>query len=184
MKNILFFCQFTLCFFVFQTLGIFWASYSAASLLVSDSYKEKKPLLIYPIFLLYIYFFSLYSGVWLSRVLLSSSILLYFISDHSPRSLYNARCISFAWPAHAKILKSLTSCLSHRKGTYVTGQITSLYSNMSCCNAGVPNPSLTMYPFSISTDEHVPLNFLTTKMLSEITNIHWIFIRTFIFVEL
>nr|CAB3267826.1 protein YIPF4-like [Phallusia mammillata] len=51
-----------LAFFV-RTFGIFWASFSAASLLVNDSYKEKKPLLIYPIFLLYVYFFSLYSGV-------------------------------------------------------------------------------------------------------------------------
>uniref|UniRef100_H2Z284 Protein YIPF n=2 Tax=Ciona savignyi TaxID=51511 RepID=H2Z284_CIOSA len=49
--------------FIIRTLGIFWASYSAASLIVNDSYKEKKPLLTYPIFLLYVYFFSLYSGV-------------------------------------------------------------------------------------------------------------------------
>jgi len=28
---------------------------------------------------------------------------------------------------------------------------------------GVPNLSLTMYPFSIPTDEHVPLKFLMTK---------------------
>jgi len=33
---------------------------------------------------------------------------------------------------------------------------------------GVPNLFLTMYPFSISTDEYVPLNFLTTKRLSKI----------------
>jgi len=37
---------------------------------------------------------------------------------------------------------------------------------------GVPNLFLTMYPFSISTDEYVPLNFLTTKRLSKITKIH------------
>ncbi|XP_027032451.1 protein YIPF4 [Tachysurus fulvidraco] len=43
--------------------GVFWAAYSAASLLVSDEFKTKKPLLIYPIFLLYIYFLSLYTGV-------------------------------------------------------------------------------------------------------------------------
>nr|XP_002127647.1 protein YIPF4-like [Ciona intestinalis] len=49
--------------FIVRTLGIFWAAYSAGSLLVDDAYKQKKPLLIYPIFLLYIYFFSLYSGV-------------------------------------------------------------------------------------------------------------------------
>jgi len=29
--------------------------------------------------------------------------------------------------------------------------------------SGVPNLSLTMYPFSISTDENVPLKFLMTK---------------------
>uniref|UniRef100_A0A673BEJ9 Protein YIPF n=1 Tax=Sphaeramia orbicularis TaxID=375764 RepID=A0A673BEJ9_9TELE len=49
--------------FVFQLFGVFWAAYSAASLLVGDEFKTKKPLLIYPIFLLYIYFLSLYTGV-------------------------------------------------------------------------------------------------------------------------
>jgi len=48
---------------IFRILGIFWASYSAASLIVDESYKSKKPMLIYPIFLLYVYFFSLYHGV-------------------------------------------------------------------------------------------------------------------------
>jgi len=37
---------------------------------------------------------------------------------------------------------------------------------------GVPKLFLTMYPFSISTDEYVPLNFVMTKRLSEITKIH------------
>jgi len=37
---------------------------------------------------------------------------------------------------------------------------------------GVPNLFLTMCPFSISTDEYVPLNFLATKRLSIITKIH------------
>ncbi|XP_061767080.1 protein YIPF4 isoform X1 [Nerophis ophidion] len=46
-----------------QLFGVFWAAYSAASLLVGDEFKTKKPLLIYPIFLLYIYFLSLYTGV-------------------------------------------------------------------------------------------------------------------------
>jgi len=32
----------------------------------------------------------------------------------------------------------------------------------------VPNLSLTMYPFSISTDEHIPLKFVMTKKLGEI----------------
>lgn len=48
---------------IFQLFGVFWAAYSAASLLVGDEFKTKKPLLIYPIFLLYIYFLSLYTGV-------------------------------------------------------------------------------------------------------------------------
>ncbi|MBN3273533.1 YIPF4 protein, partial [Polyodon spathula] len=46
-----------------KLFGVFWAAYSAASLLVGDEFKTKKPLLIYPIFLLYIYFLSLYTGV-------------------------------------------------------------------------------------------------------------------------
>ncbi|XP_008567370.1 PREDICTED: protein YIPF4 [Galeopterus variegatus] len=46
-----------------KLFGVFWAAYSAASLLVSEEFKTKKPLLIYPIFLLYIYFLSLYTGV-------------------------------------------------------------------------------------------------------------------------
>lgn len=48
---------------LFQLFGVFWAAYSAASLLVGDEFKTKKPLLIYPVFLLYIYFLSLYTGV-------------------------------------------------------------------------------------------------------------------------
>lgn len=52
----------TVCF-LFQLFGVFWAAYSAASLLVGEEFKTKKPLLIYPIFLLYIYFLSLYTGV-------------------------------------------------------------------------------------------------------------------------
>ncbi|CAL1578490.1 unnamed protein product [Knipowitschia caucasica] len=48
---------------VVKLSGVFWAAYSAASLLVGDEFKTKKPLLIYPIFLLYIYFLSLYTGV-------------------------------------------------------------------------------------------------------------------------
>lgn len=49
---------------VLKLLGVFWAAYSAASLLVGEEFKTKKPLLVYPIFLLYIYFLSLYTGVW------------------------------------------------------------------------------------------------------------------------
>jgi len=43
--------------------GIVWATFSAGSLLCVDELVEKRPLLLYPIFLLYIYMFSLYSGV-------------------------------------------------------------------------------------------------------------------------
>jgi len=45
---------------------------------------------------------------------------------------------------------------------------------------GVPNISLTMHPFSISTEEHVPLNFLKTKRPSEITKIHIIINRSYL----
>ncbi|XP_059170770.1 protein YIPF4-like isoform X2 [Physella acuta] len=46
----------------FKLLGVFWASYSAGSLLCVQELQHKKPLLLYPIFLLYIYFLSLYTG--------------------------------------------------------------------------------------------------------------------------
>ena len=39
-----------------------WASYSAGSLLAKEELRHKKPLLLYPIFLLYIYLLSLYTG--------------------------------------------------------------------------------------------------------------------------
>jgi len=39
-------------------------------------------------------------------------------------------------------------------------------------SAGVTNLPLTMYPFRISTDEHVPLKYFITKRLSRITEIH------------
>jgi len=39
----------------------------------------------------------------------------------------------------------------------------------SSFKAGVPNLSFAMYPFSILTDEHVPLKSLMTKRLSTIT---------------
>jgi len=37
---------------------------------------------------------------------------------------------------------------------------------------GVIKLSLAMYPFSISTDEHVPLKFLMTKRLWKITRLY------------
>jgi len=36
--------------------------------------------------------------------------------------------------------------------------------------AGASNPSLNIYPFSISIDEHVPLKFAMTKSLSKLQN--------------
>ncbi|CAB3398875.1 unnamed protein product [Caenorhabditis bovis] len=47
-------------------LGIFgtvWSVYSAGTLLCVDELQTKKPLVVYPVFLLYTYFYSLYSGV-------------------------------------------------------------------------------------------------------------------------
>lgn len=46
-----------------KALGLLWSTYSAATLLCVQELQHKKPLLLYPIFLLYIYFLSLYSGV-------------------------------------------------------------------------------------------------------------------------
>lgn len=47
---------------IFKILGVAWASYSAGSLLVPEELTSKRSLLFYPIFLLFIYFFSLYTG--------------------------------------------------------------------------------------------------------------------------
>uniref|UniRef100_A0A224YZ74 Protein YIPF n=1 Tax=Rhipicephalus zambeziensis TaxID=60191 RepID=A0A224YZ74_9ACAR len=47
----------------FKLLGVLWATYSAGSLLCVQELQNKRPLLLYPVFLLYVYFFSLYSGV-------------------------------------------------------------------------------------------------------------------------
>ncbi|XP_005100996.1 protein YIPF4 [Aplysia californica] len=46
----------------FKLLGVVWAAYSAGSLLCVQELQHKKPLLLYPIFLLYVYFLSLYTG--------------------------------------------------------------------------------------------------------------------------
>jgi len=46
-----------------QFVGILWASYSAGSLLISSNVQSKRVLLVYPIFLLYVYFVTLASGV-------------------------------------------------------------------------------------------------------------------------
>lgn len=42
--------------------GVVWGAYGAASLLAIEELSKKRILLIYPIFLLYVYLFSLYSG--------------------------------------------------------------------------------------------------------------------------
>lgn len=47
---------------VFKVLGVVWASYSAGSLLVPEEVTSKRALLFYPILLLFVYFFSLYTG--------------------------------------------------------------------------------------------------------------------------
>lgn len=49
--------------FLFQIFGVVWAVYSAGTLLCMEELRQKRTLLLYPIFLLYIYFFSLYTGV-------------------------------------------------------------------------------------------------------------------------
>lgn len=46
-----------------RLFGVMWASFSSSSLLASIEYKDKKILLAYPIFLLYVYFLHLYTGV-------------------------------------------------------------------------------------------------------------------------
>ncbi|WAR18364.1 YIPF4-like protein [Mya arenaria] len=45
-----------------KLLGVIWAAFSAGSLLCVQELQQKRPLLLYPVFLLYIYFFSLYTG--------------------------------------------------------------------------------------------------------------------------
>ncbi|CAF0984141.1 unnamed protein product [Rotaria sp. Silwood1] len=46
-----------------KLMGVIWSTYSAATLLCVEELQQKKTLLLYPIFLLYIYFLSLYTGV-------------------------------------------------------------------------------------------------------------------------
>ncbi len=53
--------------YALKFMGVAWSTYSAATLLCSNELQHKKPLLLYPIFLLYIYFLSVYSGVWYSQ---------------------------------------------------------------------------------------------------------------------
>jgi len=46
-----------------KTFGITWAVYSAGTLLCADELQDKRSLVLYPVFLLYVYFLSLYTGV-------------------------------------------------------------------------------------------------------------------------
>lgn len=46
-----------------KLLGVVWSTYSAGSLLCVQELQQKRVLLLYPLFLLFIYFFSLYTGV-------------------------------------------------------------------------------------------------------------------------
>jgi hypothetical protein len=48
--------------FFMRAAGILWASASAASLLVPPDLAAKRALIAYPIFILFVYFFSLYHG--------------------------------------------------------------------------------------------------------------------------
>ena len=52
----------TLLSMLIKALAVVWATYSASSLLLSDDLSSKRYLVMYPIFLLYIYFLSLYTG--------------------------------------------------------------------------------------------------------------------------
>ena len=45
-----------------QGFGTVWATFSAASLLCTQELQHKRALLLYPVFLLYVYFLSLYTG--------------------------------------------------------------------------------------------------------------------------
>lgn len=66
-------CVFGSCIFIwlwplfFQFFGVLWAAYSAGSLLCVQELQQKRTLLLYPVFLLYIYFLSLYTGAWFKQ---------------------------------------------------------------------------------------------------------------------
>ena len=64
----------------------------------------------------------------------------------------------------------------HMRATHASAQSSP---KVQVYTTGVNNLSLTMYPFSISIDEHVHLKFPMTKGLSKIPKIYWIFNRTF-----
>lgn len=45
-----------------KVFGVLWATFSAGSLLATEELAHKKSLLLYPIWLLFVYLFSLYTG--------------------------------------------------------------------------------------------------------------------------
>ena len=45
-----------------KAIGVLWASISAGSLLITQELERKRLLVLYPIFLLYVYFLSLHTG--------------------------------------------------------------------------------------------------------------------------
>ncbi|VDK62382.1 unnamed protein product [Onchocerca ochengi] len=55
--------RFRLFCIIIGCFGVLWSVYSAGTLLCVEELHGKRTLLLYPVFLLYIYFFSLYSGV-------------------------------------------------------------------------------------------------------------------------
>jgi len=46
-----------------KSFGVVWAVYSAGTLLCVEELQSKRPLIWYPVLLLYIHFLSLYTGV-------------------------------------------------------------------------------------------------------------------------
>ncbi len=82
-----------------QVLGIAWATYSGGSLLARDELRHKKPLLLYPIFLLYVYLYSLYSGVWLSFCIIEfMHVQLAYVRFYHHQKVSTTRAFtSIAW---------------------------------------------------------------------------------------
>ena len=102
-----------LMFFPLQLFGVVWASYSAGSLLIQDELKNKRLLLMYPILLLYIYFFSLYTGAW--DILICTHIIwsnsLWFISQFAV--IYKAVDLVFDSRGAVTLFPWKTQCHSY-----------------------------------------------------------------------
>ena len=85
-----------------QLFGVLWAAYSAGSLLCVQELQQKRPLLLYPVFLLYIYFLSLYTGAWCAariHFIITASIG----SDVPEVKLLYTVTISYKWSVIHKI---------------------------------------------------------------------------------